>query len=791
MEDNKTSSTNTPSSPNKGQLTPIPISPRINSNNSKAFKDKDFRNLNTSRPSTSPTNLVRSNPIPSNTVQMPLQLKAQSKVDPSKLLKDVKEIKDNLEMNMDSDFVSEKLPSKSEIRMPSKSEIKSYSEVKPPNSVSNSAKVIKPPDKVKVIYPEVKDVKDIKTPIQDIKEVKDDKSAVQEIKEIKSAKEVKSPVQETKEVKSSVQEIKEVKTPVQEIKEVKSQPQESKSTKDIKPPIQDIKSSKETNIQEPKLPNLSKSNSKSNPKPIQNPQPKRDRSPIRQAANPKMTVVERVTETVNKNISNIKEKSEEPKEIKKPKELIPIKDRPFSPKDPTEIKIHGVVMNRDEIRPIDTNDDITEFDTLAAIDTVTIINVDDLDPLDEINVIPNNTEILRQEQLAQERLREEQLIQEQRLRQEQLNQERIRIEQIAQERSRQEQLNQERLRQEQLNQERLRQEQLNQERLRQEQLVQDRLRQEQLAQERLRQEQLRQNQQPQPRSNQSNQSRQIFDDEPIDNIIHQKLPTLPKINVPDYSTLTNLEKAHYRAQFTTQFGILRNNWPNYHIPDIDPNSSLEEIHAQYDVYRKHLQITYDVNQYKMYLAFFWMAIELVLTNILGLKVGGFCISQLMSMQHYHHILMELGEENYQASSEGIGGYRSSWSPITNLLYVTLVNAVVFILLKMASNYFSAETQQAIMNFINGLLSGNPMNANEVLLGQAPNTHGPGALPTQQNMFAGFDLGNLGNIGNLITTFAPMLGLNGLGGTRAPVQPQPINQQAAPNVQSFAPAWVED
>src|SRR5436190_1840337 len=254
MEDTKTSSTNTPSSPTKGQLTPIPNSPRNNNvTNTKAFRS-EFKNLNTVRPSTSPTNLVRTNPTPNNQVQVPLQLKSQTKVDPAKLIQDIKNLSEThrisstLEMGNEPDFVSEEI--KAEIKpinkpkMPTKSEFKSYSEVKPPNATAR----VKPP-------------KVVKTPIQ----------------EPKAIKEVKTPIQEVKDIKTSVQEAKEIKTSIQE----------SKTTQEVK-------------LQEAQL-----------PKPT-SPKPKRDRSPIRQPVNPRMTIVENVNETINQ---AVKKQNNEVKQV--------------------------------------------------------------------------------------------------------------------------------------------------------------------------------------------------------------------------------------------------------------------------------------------------------------------------------------------------------------------------------------------------------------------------------------------------------------------------------------------
>ena len=72
-------------------------------------------------------------------------------------------------------------------------------------------------------------------------------------------------------------------------------------------------------------------------------------------------------------------------------------------------------------------------------------------------------------------------------------------------------------------------------------------------------------------------------------------------------------QAQHRAVFRTKFGILRGAWPNYNIPDIPDTTSLEEIHAQYDMYVRHIRISQNVDQYKVYLVIMWLIIELFCT----------------------------------------------------------------------------------------------------------------------------------------------------------------------------------
>jgi len=103
--------------------------------------------------------------------------------------------------------------------------------------------------------------------------------------------------------------------------------------------------------------------------------------------------------------------------------------------------------------------------------------------------------------------------------------------------------------------------------------------------------------------------------------------TTNKIVLPNYAGMTNEERAIHRAKFRAKFGILRDSWKNYHIPDFSDEISLEEIHVQYDVYIKHLYINQSVDKYKVYLVIGWLLIELICTKM-GLNISGILKSQM-------------------------------------------------------------------------------------------------------------------------------------------------------------------
>lgn len=224
-------------------------------------------------------------------------------------------------------------------------------------------------------------------------------------------------------------------------------------------------------------------------------------------------------------------------------------------------------------------------------------------------------------------------------------------------------------------------------------------------------------------------------------VIYSSVPNVPKIDIPDYSSMSRQEQAQHRANFRTRFGILRQAWENYHIPDVPDHLSLEEIHAQYDTYVRHIRIKEGADKYKVYLVIGWLLIELFCTKV-GLNIGGYTISQMKSMNKYQTLLIELGEKNFTTASMGA---ESEWSVELRLIFMALGNAIVFVVVKMISSFIGEQAANTIVDGVTSYLSGSPPQPSEVLFGSeaAPPSKAPDVL-------GGVDLSSI--IGNLGSAF---------------------------------------
>lgn len=285
---------------------------------------------------------------------------------------------------------------------------------------------------------------------------------------------------------------------------------------------------------------------------------------------------------------------------------------------------------------------------------------------------------------------------------------------------------------------------------------------------------------------------------PIDTIpVPSTISNLPPPNIPNYSAMTFLEQEQHRANFITKYGILRNAWPNYAIPEITPDMTLEQIHAQYDIYVRHIHINEEVSKYKIWLIIAWLLMEIFLRRS-GLDSIGFTVYEISSMRSYESLLIQLGEINYKSSS--LAGPNSDWPPHYTIFFNSLVSMITFIALKMLTSYVGPETANTIMYNVKTLLGGStpqPVHHQHVDQ-QSSSGNLPGGQPLPQinanplnailagTSLAGVDIASL--LGGL---------LGGLG--NRPQVPQPVNSQPAnnaqteprtPNTPRFAPAYNE-
>lgn len=173
-------------------------------------------------------------------------------------------------------------------------------------------------------------------------------------------------------------------------------------------------------------------------------------------------------------------------------------------------------------------------------------------------------------------------------------------------------------------------------------------------------------------------------------------------HIPRYSEMPPEEQAHHRATFRTKFGILRNAWPSYNIPNVSDTMPLEEVHIEYDVYIRHIHITKEVDQYKIYLVGACLIVEGLCAKM-HIDASGYTVSQSQSMSKYDSLLMELGETNYINSYETAA--KRNWSVEMRIIFMCLANAVTFIVIKLLAGYLGEGTATQVVEYVSSYLRG--------------------------------------------------------------------------------------
>jgi hypothetical protein len=220
----------------------------------------------------------------------------------------------------------------------------------------------------------------------------------------------------------------------------------------------------------------------------------------------------------------------------------------------------------------------------------------------------------------------------------------------------------------------------------------------------------------------------------------KKQPSLAEI----YSAMSLEDQARRRADFRIKLGILRKAYPSTGIPDFEENVPLDVIHAQYDRYVQQIYVDNNVSQYKIYLIVMWLIVEGVCIKFMGLDMSGYTMSQLSIMNRYDRLLIELGEKNQAPTAP-------QWPVEIRIILLSLFNAVIFLIVKVATNWIGPGIGPMIHKVISGVLSGNNVQS---LVSDLNNNNtaaaASGKLESTGLNIGGFDLGSiLGSLGGIL------------------------------------------
>ena len=169
------------------------------------------------------------------------------------------------------------------------------------------------------------------------------------------------------------------------------------------------------------------------------------------------------------------------------------------------------------------------------------------------------------------------------------------------------------------------------------------------------------------------------------------------------TTVDEQNEEDLKRELLYKFEILKKSYSNVNLPEFTIHSDYTSMLKTYEMTVKKVTLDSNVDNYKTYLIYGFMGVEFVLGNWFKFDMQGFTQQQIVSMNSYEKLLIELGEKSYVPQA-------SNWPIEVRLLFTILLNAGFFIVTKMIMKKTGSNLLSMINNMNSNPTSNSPSNA---------------------------------------------------------------------------------